>query len=109
MSSLRSPTTSADYYRKIEQDRARAKREAEAAAEPHVQPEEAAPAPEPAPATEPAPPVVLTTEQRRTLAKTREKLSRATKNKVQADKLDAANAKAHSAKVVARMERAGQL
>ena len=105
MNAWRLPTSSAEYFniRRIEReqrdrDAAKLASEREAPAEPD----------EAAPDATSAEPVVLSQEQRRTLRKTRERLARGTKSKVAADKKDAIAAKAHSDRVISKMQKAGQ-
>ena len=99
MNAWRLPTSSAEYFniRRIEREQ----RDRDAASEPEapVQPEEAAP---------PTPPTVLTTEQRRELKRTRERLSKTAKGAQAAQRFNETAAKAHSAKVISKLTRAGQ-
>jgi hypothetical protein len=51
---------------------------------------------------------VLTLDERKALAKRRERMSKITKSKVAADKKDAIEAKRHSDRVIDKLTRAGQ-
>ena len=105
MAGLRAPTSTADWLKAREADRR--KRDAKELAK--LAPAEPETPVEPDPPTSPTPPTVLTLEQRRELRKTREKLAKATRQKVAADALDKVNAEKHAQKVVARLEREGRL
>lgn len=105
MAGLRSPTSSSEYFHIRKLDREKREREAQAA---KGEPEAPAEPEEAAPVATTAEPVVLNEEQRRELRRTRERLSKATKNQIRAAALDKANAKRHSYKVIAKLTRQGQ-
>ena len=103
MQAIRSPTSTAQWLKAREQDRR--KRDAEAAELADDRPVVATPDP----VSLTPPPTILTLEERRALAKRRERMAKATKSKVRADQLDKINAKKHADKVIAKMQREGRL
>jgi hypothetical protein len=104
---MRQPTSSAEWYQIRARDRAA--REAEHAKLAPVEPETPATPTEATPPPEPPPPAELSMDEKRKLAERKERMAKATKGAVAAQKFNEAAAKAHAAKTVARLERAGKL
>ena len=122
MNAMRAPTSAAEWHRLHAQDRAEKERKRieeeglalyvpnQPDAEPQVEAVADASTVEIHVAPQaPAEPYVMPLEERKQRRATKAKLARSTRSKVAADAKDKIAAKAHADKVVARMERAGQL